>query len=150
MSARTVSDWTPETMPTLAVNYLARLLTRMGDERLRAVGITAAQLPVLVALKNGEQRTQTELATLAGVEQPSMAQLLARMERDGMVRRERAATDKRSALISLTEDALARLEPGRNALRSVDRQACSGLGAEEQELLIGLLRRMIVNVEPAE
>ncbi|MEL4891631.1 MarR family transcriptional regulator [Xanthomonas protegens] len=144
------AEWTPHAMPTLVVGRLARLLLKLSDERLRTAGITAAQLPVLVALKNGEQRTQGELARMAGVEQPSMAQLLARMERDGLIKRERTAADKRSAAISLTDQALALLEPGREVLRGIDRQVCAGLQPEEQHLLLGLLERMIANAGSAD
>ncbi len=144
------AEWTPHAMPTLVVGRLGALLLKLSDERLRLAGITAAQLPVLVALKHGEQRTQGELARMAGVEQPSMAQLLARMERDGLIKRERAAADKRSAAISLTDQALALLEPGREALRGVDQQVCAGLQPEEQQLLLGLLERMIANAGSAE
>jgi MarR family transcriptional regulator for hemolysin len=147
MVAAKDADWTPRQMPTLLVVQLARLLTKLSDERLRSVGITASQLPVLVALKNGERRSQIELARIAGVEQPSMAQLLTRMERDGLIRREPAPEDRRSSLISLTDDAAARLEPGRTALRSIDRDACESLRDEERRLLIVLIERMMADVE---
>ena len=73
-------DWQPRQMPTLLINHYGRLLTRQADERLKTIGLTASQLPVLAALKDGSALTQRELAEAAGVEQPSMAQLLARME----------------------------------------------------------------------
>lgn len=143
------SLWVPESMVTLAVSRLARLVAKLNDVGLQRVGITASQLPVLAALKNGERRTQLELARLAGVEQPSMAQLLARMERDGLIRREPAPDDRRSTLVSLTDKALQRLEPGRDVLRHVENTACEGLTADERKLLMGLIDRMTSNVEAA-
>lgn len=142
-------DWAPGRMPTLMIGRLARLLLKLNDTSLRRVGITASQLPVIVALKNGERRTQTDLARIAGVEQPSMAQLLTRMERDGMIRREPSPDDRRSSLVALTDEALARLEPGRDELRDNDRTACADLQTGERELLIDLLTRMIASVEGA-
>ncbi len=140
-------SWQPQAMPALMIAHLGRLLTRASDEELRAVGLSTSQLPVLVALKDGEQRTQIDLARLAGVEQPSMAQLLARMERDGLVRREPSPGDRRSSLISLTDAAMQRLEPGRDALRAVDAKARDGFSDAELASLSALIARMARNFE---
>lgn len=136
-------DWQPRQMPTLLINQYARVMAKQVDERLRPLGVTASQLPVLVALKSGGQLTQKELAETAGVEQPSMAQLLARMERDGLVRREPSPTDGRSSLVSLTPAAMRKLEPGRAVLKQMDDEACAIFEPAERELLARLLLRLV-------
>ncbi len=136
-------DWQPRQMPTLLINQYARVMAKQVDERLRPLGVTASQLPVLVALKGGGQLTQKELAETAGVEQPSMAQLLARMERDGLVRREPSPTDGRSSLVSLTPAAMRKLEPGRAVLKQMDDEACAIFEPAERELLARLLLRLV-------
>ncbi len=140
-------NWLPEAMPVLTIGHVARPLARLVDLRLRQAGITASQLPVLVALKNGEKLSQKELAAIAGVEQPSMAQLLSRMERDGLVRREVSPDDGRISLIALTEAAQDRLEPGRDILRALDAEVCTVLDKEEQDLLNTLLFRIAARLE---
>jgi len=129
---------------------IARALARIGDKRLAAVGFAAAQLPVLSALQDGEKRSQTELARWAKVEQPTMAQLLARMERDGLIHRQPDPTDRRSSLISLTDRARANLPAGRDILRQGNIEAMQGLSDDEVETLLGLLKRVLVNVEAME
>ncbi|WP_231602628.1 MarR family winged helix-turn-helix transcriptional regulator [Herbaspirillum chlorophenolicum] len=138
--------WRPHEMPTLLINRLARALLKPTDERLREVGISSSQLPVLVALKDGGKRTQKELADLANVEQPSMAQLLARMERDRLIAREASSTDRRSSLIFLTDRARQLLEPGRAVLRDIDQNVCAALSKEEKEVLVSLLQRLMASV----
>lgn len=131
-------------------HYFSRItrgLTRVGDSRLRPLGFATAQLPVLSVLKDVARMSQGELARLIRVEQPTMAQLLARMERDGLIRREPDPSDRRSSLVSLTEKALAKLPAGREVLIRGNRDATSGLSADEVEALIGLLRRVLENVE---
>ena len=136
-------DWQPRQMPTLLINRYARAMAKQVDDRLRPLGVTASQLPVLAALKNGGRLTQKELAETTGVEQPSMAQLLARMERDGLVRREPSPSDRRSSLISLTPAAIRKLEPGRAVLRQLDDEACAIFDPAERELLASLLLRLV-------
>jgi MarR family transcriptional regulator, transcriptional regulator for hemolysin len=143
-------DWDPTAHPGHYFSRIARALGRIGDIRLRHLGFATAQLPVLTALKDGARMSQTELARWAKVEQPTMAQMLARMERDGIIRRETDPADRRSSLISLTRQALSRLPAGRAVLRQGNVEMTRGLSAREMETLVGLLRRVLANVEAME
>jgi MarR family transcriptional regulator for hemolysin len=143
-------NWDPLRHPGHYFSRIARGLTRIGDARLRDLGFATAQLPVLAALKDGERLSQTELARLAKVEQPTMAQMLARMERDALVKREPGPRDRRSSLISLTKAALARLPAGRAVLRQGNADMTEGLSAEEIDTLVSLLKRVLANIEALE
>jgi MarR family transcriptional regulator, transcriptional regulator for hemolysin len=143
-------DWDPMKTPGHYISRTARALARVGDLRLRELGFASAQLPVLAVLKDGARLSQTELAAWAMVEQPTMAQLLARMERDGIIRREPDPTDRRSSLISLTEEARARLPAGRAVLLQSNREATRGMSADEVKTLIALLSRVLANIEAME
>lgn len=144
------SEWNPLLAPGHYFSRISRGLTRIGDARLRKLGFATAQLPVLAALRNGAALSQTELARLSKVEQPTMAQLLGRMERDGLISRTPDPADRRSSLVSLTGTARTNLPAGRNILRQGNREMTAGLSAEEVETLVGLLRRVLTNVEAME
>jgi MarR family transcriptional regulator, transcriptional regulator for hemolysin len=148
--AQTEEPWRPQTMPAQLIARAARLLGRIADARLRELGVSVSQLPVIVLLKNGERRSQKALAQLTGVEQPSMAQLLARMERDGLVRREPDPADGRSSLISLTAHAMTLLAPGRLVLQKGNREALAGFKKNEIDLFVSMLRRVIANMSDGE
>lgn len=143
-------DWDPLRHPGHYFSRIARGLTRVGDARLRPLGLATAQLPVLTALKDGARLSQTELARWAKVEQPTMAQMLARMERDGLIRREPDPRDKRSSLVSLTDQALERLPAGRAVLRQGNADMTRGLSGAEVDTLVSLLRRVLANIESLE
>jgi MarR family transcriptional regulator for hemolysin len=140
-------EWNPMGTPGHYFSRIARALARIGDVRLRELGFATAQLPVLTALKDGAQLSQIELARWSKVEQPTMAQLLARMARDGLIRRDPDPADRRASLVSLTETARARLPAGRAILEQGNREATRGLSPQEVATLIGLLRRVLANVE---
>jgi MarR family transcriptional regulator for hemolysin len=139
-------NWQPEAMPAMLIATAARILMRVADTRLRDLGLSISQFPVLVALKDGARLSQKELTRLAGVEQPSMAQLLARMERDGLIRRDADPVDGRSSLISLTESAMEKIAPARAILSQGNQEALTGFGAGDVDKLVVLLRRVIENV----
>ena len=82
-------------------NRAARLFVRALDRRL--LNGSAGQMPVFLALMDGNAYTQTELARIAAVEQPTMANTLARMERDGLIARTPDPADRRSSLVSLNK-----------------------------------------------
>lgn len=143
-------EWDPLSHPGHYFSRIARGLTRVGDARLRELGFATAQLPVLTALKDGARLSQIELARWAKVEQPTMAQMLARMERDGLIKRDPDPNDRRSSLVSLTDAALSRLPAGRGVLRQGNADMTKGLSEQEVEMLISLLRRVLDNVEALE
>lgn len=146
----TDDSWDPLAHPGHYFSRIARGLARVGDARLRNLGFATAQLPVLAALKDGARLSQSELARAAKVEQPTMAQMLARMERDGIVRRETDPGDRRGSLISLTAPARARLPAGRAVLRRGNAEMTKGLSASDVATLVALLRRVLANVEAME
>jgi DNA-binding MarR family transcriptional regulator len=104
-------------------------------------------LPVLVALQNGKASTQRDLARFAKVEQPPMAQMLARMERDGLIRRTPHPGDGRSSRIVLTKAAQARMPDAIETLFKGNRDAMEGFTEEEAVQLVALLTRLIANLD---
>lgn len=135
----------PQEMLALIME-VAKLLSRCNDERLKDVGLSTAQLPVLAALIDGEMHTQKELAVLARVEPPSMAQLLTRMERNGLIRRVADPENRQSNRISRTADTLDRLYWGRSIQRRGDVEALVGFTPEEVMMLMKMLHRIYANV----
>ena len=89
--------------PGHLISLAARGFARLSEARLKPLGFGVGHLPVLVALQEGRVSTQRDLARFARVEQPPMAQMLARMERDGLIWRARDPADRRSSRINLTE-----------------------------------------------
>lgn len=73
--------------PGHLISLAARGFARLSEARLKPLGFGIGHLPVLVALRDGQVGTQRDLAHFARIEQPPMVQMLARMERDGLIRR---------------------------------------------------------------
>lgn len=144
---------TPATLPDrlgsvgYLTNWAARLLARTMDERLRPLGLASGQLPVFFALAGGDDRTQRDLARLAGIEQPTMAATLARMERDGLVARRPDPRDGRSALIRLTEAATHKVPAVVAAVQAVNGQALAGFSGADADQLRGMLLRLVANLD---
>jgi MarR family transcriptional regulator, transcriptional regulator for hemolysin len=135
------------TSPMRLIGQAFRSFTRVVDGELRAEGFATGQLPVLGALKRGNALSQADLAREACVEQPSMAQLLNRMERDGLVERNPDPQDRRVQLISLTAQAARRMPRAKAVLEARTADALSGFSAGEVAQLTALLRRLNDNID---
>jgi DNA-binding MarR family transcriptional regulator len=142
-----MSDWDLFDTPVPLINMASRAFSRLGERRVKALGFNIGQLPVLYLLRNGAQMSQKDLAKFAKIEQPSMAQMLARMERDGLIRRTPDPTDGRSSLISLTDAAVAKLPAARQALEEGREQVLSGFSADEVQTLVQLMGRLNQNLD---
>jgi DNA-binding MarR family transcriptional regulator len=135
--------------PLRVVGHAYRTFARIVDAQLRELGLAMSQLPVLIALKQGTPLPQAQLAKIAGVEQPSMAQLLDRMERDGLIKRVADPADKRSRLISLTDNASSRMHKGKAIMDATVKIALRGLSPADIERLNELMRRINDNLQRA-
>jgi MarR family transcriptional regulator, transcriptional regulator for hemolysin len=133
--------------PGHLISLAARGFARLSEARLKPLGFGLGYLPALVALKHGRAATQRDLARFARIEQPSMAQMLVRMERDGLIRRAPDPADGRMSLVSLTETAEARLPDACAVLFQGNREALHGFTDEEAAQLVSLLNRLIANLD---
>ena len=140
----------PEKMVGFWINLASRTILRILDARLRPLGFAMSHLPVLRALAEGGSLSQKDLARLARVEQPSMAEMLARMERDGLVQREPNPEDKRGSLTSLTRSTRMRFPKVAGALAQAEGEAMAGFTEQEKAVLVDLLQRVVNNLEKGE
>src|SRR3569623_1126600 len=125
-------------------NLAGRLLVRALERRM---GHTAGPMPVFLALNAGKALPQKELARFAAVEQPTMANTLARMERDGLIAGEPDPNDRRSTLLRLTPFGLERAAAAMLAAGATNVLALSALKPAERPLIIDMLKRVIATLE---
>jgi DNA-binding MarR family transcriptional regulator len=126
----------------LAWLRLARVFQKIHQrsvEEMRASGLTLAQFDVLAQVGAAEGATQQEVADALLVTKSNVCQLLDRMEKAGLVERRQQGRTKRIYLTPNGQRLHDRLVPDHE--RRVG-EWMSGLGAEEQSHLLGLLRTL--------
>lgn len=133
--------------PGHLISLAARGFARLSEARLKPLGFGVGQLPVLVALQSGVASNQRDLARFAKVEQPPMAQMLSRMERDGVIERTPDPADGRSSQITLTDAARNRMPEAIETLFQGNREALHGFTSAEAEQLVDMLSRLLVNLD---
>ncbi|WP_236848770.1 MarR family winged helix-turn-helix transcriptional regulator [Candidatus Thiodictyon syntrophicum] len=131
-------------------NHLARLFARELQLRIKPLGLSTGTFPALLVLWEGDGLTQRELIEHLDIEQPTMANTLARMERDGLIERRKDPADARAQRIWLTAAARALEGLATAAAEAVNKKALAGLAPAERAIFLGLIRRVIagLQVEP--
>lgn len=149
MNRKLAPPWTPTKAHSFWINHASRLLVRSFETALRPLGLGFAYFPVVMELEASGPLQQKELAERAHVEQPTMAALVARMERDGLLVRTPHPTDRRSSLIALTPKAKRLLPDAREVLTTAAARVTKGFTREEREAFMSLLVRAVANLEQA-
>ncbi|HEY2644958.1 MAG TPA: MarR family winged helix-turn-helix transcriptional regulator [Galbitalea sp.] len=149
------SDW-PESIaanraPGTAgalIPAIARAHRALGQKLLQGTGLRTGQELVIMLLGDSPGKSQAEITRWLGVEPPTTAKMLARLERAGFVERVRSGDDRRKVLVSLTDKGRALPQRVGELWDELNRTATAGLSDSDQLELERLLLRVLENLTP--
>ncbi|MCW2308282.1 MarR family winged helix-turn-helix transcriptional regulator [Rhodobium gokarnense] len=124
-------------------NHMARLFAIALAEEIRPLGLAPAQFMTLLELWRTDGLTQKQLVERLNVEQATMANTIARMERDGLVSRRPHPDDGRAQSIHVTEKARALEAPATAAATRVNDSALKDFSQAERDQFNALMARAI-------
>ena len=132
--------------------YQVALLFRRDLMRaLARHGLTPEQWQILVALEErGEGLRQNEVAALTMKDKHSVSRIVARMEAAGWVKRSSDPVDGRAVMVQPTPKSRKALKPMLRSLDAHFRRVNGTLSLAERHQLLGLLRRLRVELEGVE
>jgi DNA-binding MarR family transcriptional regulator len=137
--------------PQQSLGYQVNLLARLFEQALRreiaGYGVVPGQFPALLNLYQEDGLTQVELTRRVGIEQPTMANTLQRMERDGLIERVTDPHDRRRTRIHLTRHARQLESRLANAGHDVNTRAAAGLQPDELATFVKTLARLAGNLQ---
>ncbi|WJH41823.1 MarR family transcriptional regulator [Aliirhizobium terrae] len=134
---------------TYLAGQLARVFSRSLQKRATVLGFSPGQFPVLLELWQQDGLTQKQLLDKLEVEQATLANTLARMERDGLIARTPHPSDKRAQIISLTDLGRSLEANALEAAAEADSALFAGFRTFERELMMEYMRLIIGNSRKA-
>jgi len=140
-------DFDRKTSAGYLVNYMARLFAEGLRKRVAPLGIVPGQFPALLALWERDGLTQKELLEQVAIEQATLANTLARMERDDLIVRKEHPADARARTIHLTEKARSIRDAAYAAAEATNAEALEGLTAAERQEFLNLMQRTIRSLQ---
>ena len=123
----------------IASGWLARTMARGSP--FAAIKPASIGIPALLKARPG--LSQTELADLMGIERMTAGVQVARCIRRGLVRRERAVTDRRKYRLFVTRKGLATLRGIAALIPLHEQHLFKGLSRSERTTLYRVLRKLI-------
>jgi DNA-binding MarR family transcriptional regulator len=149
--ARELPDLDTEPMAILGRAYRLSNLVRGGIEATFAeLGLDRGEFDVVATLRRSGppyRLTPTQLYTSLMISSGGLTHRLDRLEKAGLIRREKSPSDGRSLLVALTEMGAARAEAAFRADMANEAALLRALDAKEREALAGLLRKLIADLE---
>jgi MarR family transcriptional regulator, transcriptional regulator for hemolysin len=116
----------------------------------RHVGMSAQRVQILIRLRREGETSHSDLRQALGIDGASVTRLVKELEAEGLVGRRLDPADNRYTLAALTpagERAAADLEQAHQAYQE---RLLDGVTAQEQEIVLGALRRIRANVTEPE
>lgn len=139
-------EFRKDTSAGYLTNLMARLFAAELGARIRPLGITTGQFPILLELWEEDGLTQRELVRRVEIEQATMASTLARMERDGLIERRPDPRDARSQRIRLTPKAATLEAPAKDAALAVNEAALADVPQGERQRFVSTMRQVVASL----
>ena len=106
-----------------------------------------AQGKILYLLWNNGKMTATDISRKSGLAKTTIIAMLARMHEQGLVNFAENSSDKRSAFVSLTPEALKMKEQYDDVTREIENIYYKGFTDAEAEQFESFLKRILSNLE---
>jgi len=109
----------------------------------RDFDLTARQFAVLTTVAQHEGLSQTDLVRLTGIDRSTLADVVQRLLRRGVIQRERTMQDGRTYAVSLSGEGRELLDSIKPHARRAERTVLSCLGEEEGKQAAQILNRLL-------
>jgi len=129
------------------VSNFRRLYAKALIARLEPYKVRPGYIEILNRLWEQDNVTQKQLHAKLAIEQATLSNSLKRMERDGLIERQRSPKDRRLCHIILTDTAI-RLEPTvKSAIEDVQSVVNVGLTINDRRYFNRILKQMTEHIE---
>ena len=98
--------------------------------------LTPRQLAVLVTVAHNEGLSQTGLVDRTGIDRSTLADIVRRMQRKGLLQRRRTKEDARAYAVKLTDEGRRLLRTAEPLAKRVDERILEALPAKQREQFI--------------
>ena len=113
------------------------------QSEMRTEDLTPRQYAVLVAVAENEGLSQTNLVEMTGIDRSTLADIIRRMLKKGLVQRRRTKEDARAYAVKLTEEGRRILHSAEPMAKRVDDRILQALPAAQRERFLTDLNTIV-------
>jgi len=109
--------------------------------------LTPRQFAVLLTVAQREGLSQTDLVELTGIDRSTLADIVRRMLKKGLLQRRRTREDARAYAVRLTDEGVRVLSAARPKVEAVDARIVATLSSEQRTTLVEDLRTIVASLQ---
>jgi len=140
-----IDGYSLQDSPVHLLRLSLQRMTELFAVQLGETDLTLRQFMLLVAAHQHPSSTQTDLVALTGIDRSTVGDMLDRLEKRELIRRERSGRDQRANSIQVQDAGVAVIESALPAARQAEAELLATVPVEQRVAVIHLLRR-IANV----
>ncbi len=127
-----------------AIFHLLHRASQRADEifakEVDQADLTPRQFAVLLGVAQSDDPSQTDLVEATGIDRSTIAEMVRRMARKGLLQRRRSRQDARAYIVGLSDAGRAALKSARPKAARADTTLLKRLSAEQRKALIEALQ----------
>ena len=132
-----------ERSPLHLLHRAGQSAAEMFQIELGADGLTPRQYAVLLTVAQNEGLNQTQLVELTGIDRSTLADIIRRMLKKGMLQRRRTRNDARAYSVKITEQGTRILKAHDPLARRVDERILASLAVAQHERFLQDLNAIV-------
>lgn len=133
--------------PSHLLHRAQQIAANHSAAALKTAGLTLRQFSVLAALSGNEGVSQSDLVNATGIDRSTLADMVARMEAGGMIKRADSKTDARAKSVSLTAKGKKAYDKALPAVTKADMALFATLAKAKQDALMQGLGGLVEDAE---
>ncbi len=126
----------------IALRRILRATELYGRRLAKEAGLTAVQLRVLQIVAESDRSTPKDLSDRMGVTQATITALINKLERKGLLTRQRSETDRRQTNLLVTPEGHAKVDDAPDPLQQRYVQQFESMEDWEQAMMVSVLERL--------
>lgn len=111
--------------------------------------LTPRQFAVLLTVSMNEGLSQTDLVMRTGIDRSTLADIVRRMLKKGLLQRRRTREDARAYAVKLTDEGVRILSAARPKVEAVDARILLALSSEQRSNLVPDLKSIVESLQSA-
>jgi len=112
--------------------------------------LTPRQLALLGAVAHNEGASQTDIVEITGIDRSTVANIVRRLQRKGLLQRRRTREDARAYAVKLTDQGRRLLRSAEPLAKAVDERVLDALPTKQREHFIDALSRIVSALQRVE
>lgn len=129
-------------MLLFSIGAVGRLVRKLGDRHVKAVGLTSAQFQVMFLLNESNGICQHDIENEFSLSRAAVSGLLDSMENAGLIRRVVSDNDRRLRIIEITPEGKSKLEMARKMAMDAEKAIDEVFSPEERRNMVEMLGRI--------